>query len=714
MSFLAPAFLGALSLIGIPILIHLIRRRRLHVVRWAAMEFLLHSQRKLRRRLRIEELILLFLRILIVTLAVLAFARPVLKSLGMNLLGQNAHVYAVIVLDNSFSMGQRASEHSTAWQEGLQQAQNLLSHELRPGDAVSLVLANDHADPLIKAPTFDLKLAYSRLASAKLSSRGTSYQKVANDVVSLLKKSPLPNCEVYWITDDQADGWSQSKSDTAKAIWKQLGARARLIWISVGASPTKRDNLAVQLEPLERELVTPHLAARITAKISNYGSRNYAELPVQLQLDGQVESSTRVHLAPHSSTLVVFTPYLPQPGVHIGRISLADSANADTLPIDNRAFFVLKTRPNLKVLVQEQQPQSATYVMAALAPIGGGNIFAPKLLHGETLDAENLANYQAIVITGATHISADEARALDDYVKAGGGVLLIPGETTQVKQFNASLKEVELLPYTLGPLVRFPYENAQTLNPASIGDYPPLSFFKDTSNINLGLARYTAYYQLSPLEDAAAAINTQILLRFSNGAPAFVLRKVGRGQVILAASSADTTWNELPLTASYVPLLYQLLLALSASAEVRHNLSLDTPFLLPLPLSASNTIARILRPDGKWDTRTPVLGPEGTELQYSNTQQAGVYRVNVGNIQEAFAVALPAQESDLTYLAPSAILPQIGIPSSKLAVVTNPQGLATAINRSRYGVEIWRSLITIVIALMGLESLLAWKFGRRG
>ena len=95
MTFLTPAFLGALALIGIPLLIHLIRQRKLKIVKWAAMEFLRQSQKKQRKRLRIEELILLLLRMLIVALAALAFARPVLRALGVPLLSQNTHVYAV-------------------------------------------------------------------------------------------------------------------------------------------------------------------------------------------------------------------------------------------------------------------------------------------------------------------------------------------------------------------------------------------------------------------------------------------------------------------------------------------------------------------------------------------------------------------------------------------------------------------------------------------
>src|ERR1700722_16646026 len=110
MPFLNSAFLAALGLVAIPLLIHLIRRRKLRVIQWAAMEFLLQSQRKQKRRLQIEEIILLLLRMLIVALAALAFARPVLRSLGIPLLSQNSRVYAIIVLDNSYSMDFRGPD----------------------------------------------------------------------------------------------------------------------------------------------------------------------------------------------------------------------------------------------------------------------------------------------------------------------------------------------------------------------------------------------------------------------------------------------------------------------------------------------------------------------------------------------------------------------------------------------------------------------------
>src|SRR5438270_4195092 len=59
---------------AVPVVIHLLNRRRYRVVEWAAMRFLLAAQRKNTRRMRIEQLLLLACRVLIVLLIVLAMA----------------------------------------------------------------------------------------------------------------------------------------------------------------------------------------------------------------------------------------------------------------------------------------------------------------------------------------------------------------------------------------------------------------------------------------------------------------------------------------------------------------------------------------------------------------------------------------------------------------------------------------------------------------
>src|SRR4051795_6516254 len=90
------------ALVSSPIVIHLINRMRYRRVRWAAMEFLLKSQKRNRRRLIIEQLILLLLRIMLVLLVGLLLARFLWDALAFTRPQNTLHV---VVLDDTPSMG---------------------------------------------------------------------------------------------------------------------------------------------------------------------------------------------------------------------------------------------------------------------------------------------------------------------------------------------------------------------------------------------------------------------------------------------------------------------------------------------------------------------------------------------------------------------------------------------------------------------------------
>src|SRR4051812_26122694 len=102
--FANPAYLVAgVALISAPIIIHLINRMRFKRVRWAAMEFLLKAQKKSRRRLIIEQLILLMLRCLLVALTALLVLRYL--DIGLDqLFGAQKDNLHIIVLDDTLSM----------------------------------------------------------------------------------------------------------------------------------------------------------------------------------------------------------------------------------------------------------------------------------------------------------------------------------------------------------------------------------------------------------------------------------------------------------------------------------------------------------------------------------------------------------------------------------------------------------------------------------
>ena len=81
---------AALGMGVIPILVHLINRRRYRRVTWAAMSFLLAANRRSARRVRLEQWALLAARIAIIVLVGWAIARPYLPASAWIPLGNGA------------------------------------------------------------------------------------------------------------------------------------------------------------------------------------------------------------------------------------------------------------------------------------------------------------------------------------------------------------------------------------------------------------------------------------------------------------------------------------------------------------------------------------------------------------------------------------------------------------------------------------------------
>jgi hypothetical protein len=721
MTFLTPAFLGAIALVGIPILIHLIRRRKLKIVKWAAMEFLLQSQRKQRRRLRIEELILLLLRMLIIAAAVLAFARPVLRALGVPILSQNTHVYAVIVLDNSFSMGARGTDGRTSFERAKVAAHEVVTRVLRDGDSVSVVLLSDKPEAAVDSPSFDRSLVRRRIEAAPLSDRNTDYLAAAHMVVRLLRASKTPVKEVYWITDDQSDGWATSKKESARTTWADVAKLSRVNWISAGSGENDRENLEVETPVLGSELVTPQLATRIDARIVNHGIKARNDLLVNLVVDGAVKGSTRVSVPPGGSATAEFLHQFVRIGTHTGSVALNDPHNVDGLELDNSAPFVVRVRDRVKVLVLDPHPahnpsqRESYFLVKAMAPDENLESLQPKLREGEGLGGITLRDYDVIAIAGMSSLSQNDRDALSEFVKAGGGVVIFPGPDSDPRQINTVLQSSGLLPARLGARKKLDEKNGLKLEPSTI-QHPALAMFKDTSNLHLSGAQFYTYYPLEPVNDDANLGAVRVMVRFNNGDPAFVERRVGLGHVILAASSAGRLWNDLPLQSSYVPLVYQLMFYLGQGATSHRNLRLDEPLFLSLPMKDANKSVRVTGPDHRVSAQNSALDVRGVTFRYEATGAAGIYKVGVANsnTSDAFAVGLPSGESNLTYADPRQSATLAGIPTNALSVAQSPEQIRTMVNRARYGAEIWYSLICAVIGMMFLESFLAQRFGRRG
>ena len=96
--------LGGIALLVVPIIIHLLNKRKFRTLDWAAIDFLLEADKMNRRRIRLENLLLLALRCLAVLLIALLLSRPFRPKTFADGALQSVRFERIVVLDDSLSM----------------------------------------------------------------------------------------------------------------------------------------------------------------------------------------------------------------------------------------------------------------------------------------------------------------------------------------------------------------------------------------------------------------------------------------------------------------------------------------------------------------------------------------------------------------------------------------------------------------------------------
>src|SRR5499426_3468220 len=222
--FLHPIYLFGLAAASLPILIHLLNRRRLKRIRFPAVRFILLSQKRISRSYRLRHWILLALRTLAVVFLALLLANPIFQT-GAGLFAGGGPVALVILLDNSLSM---------TWSgdgDGFKQAKEaarLLISALNDGDRAALLPTNiEGREPFRLKGQKDVLL--KELESIEIAD-GTANLSAALAKAYELLQEPAGQKEIRVITDMGLTGWDQF----SMAALKQVDPSVPLKLIRIG------------------------------------------------------------------------------------------------------------------------------------------------------------------------------------------------------------------------------------------------------------------------------------------------------------------------------------------------------------------------------------------------------------------------------------------------------------------------------------------------
>jgi Mg-chelatase subunit ChlD len=706
----AAALATAAGAASIPIIIHLLNRRRYRVVPWAAMRFLLAAQKKNTRKMRLEQIILLAIRTLVILLLVLAMASVtdwadklwsgIFPAGAAHAAAGSRRTHRILVLDGSFSMALNDGEQ-TCFDKAKAAAAEVLERS-NSGDGFSVVLMTAPPRRIVAEPSDDagqvanvIKDPNLRLPHGLADLPGT-----LNIVRDMLENSPrkFEEKEVYFLTDLQRATWLPRQGSELKEALQAIQAHARAIFVDVGR-PTPPGNLAVTELQLGAPLVTTSGDAIIKAKIQNFGNEDRKQVRVEL-LVGKARandseppfqfrliSQELVSIARGGSVQVPFDPPRPpRPPMFRtpGEYAIQVRVESDDLVVDDSRSAIVAVKDGLPVMVvdgkvaPEPRDRAAEYLRDALNPFRHGPVprtvvARPRVVsESDFADAGaekgELTNYDCVFLCDVKEVSDGEVRRLETHVRRGGGVVIFLGPQVDLKNYNDKLYRggKGILPAELiGPSKKLPVEAYYGFKADGGFKDPPLAAFASPEDQDsLYRVRTQQYVRVRPAPDVRSELphsKPRELLSFTytdpttpekTADPAVIEWQVGRGKVVLVTTSANLDWTTWPGSPSYAAFLNETLF-FACSGRIKAQSAVVGESLEAYVLTSGAPVdVNMQTPDPRDPppptVQTQVHDEEVSILRWSDTAVSGLYRATLGHHPQEylFAVNVPTNTDE--------------------------------------------------------------------
>jgi hypothetical protein len=743
MSFLA-GFVALFAALGaIPIIIHLLNKRQFRIVVWAAMEFLLTTMEKNSRRLQMQDLILMALRVAAVVFLALSLARPTIAPGHFNIMGSSGETAAVILLDNSLSMGV-ASGNEARFDAAKRRAKEIID-ELPKGSAAALILMSDVAVDEIAEPSHSLEVVRDAALHAPLSDGGTDAFEGLAKAWKIARSAQSSSREIYLITDMQAGAWPAADNGAWVKLVEEIRTSkpaVKLFVADVGGGPG--DNVQVERLQSEDDLVTTESTAAFVATLHNYGAapaRNVAvDLLVGDAIGGEPRKVAGTVVDSLESTLQVRMETRFATG---GDQRVEVRTSLDRLPADDRRCLSVNVIDRVRVLLVDGE-QSATdsafgnetdFLKAALALKDEDSEGHPSLIETETttlsgLGEKTLREYQAVVIANLADLPPNLVEGLKTFVRAEGkGLMIFLGGNVKPALYNDLLfAQAGLLPGRLGDQFAEAPEDPAAKEPG-IGmatdelTHPIVAFFSDKETRPFfAKPRFRRWFPIAvpaekDLDAAAAGDHINVIARFTNSQPAIVERTVGRGSVLLFASTADKEWTDFPLTPAFLMVVRRATQHVTLGRAPSKTVQVHEPIASYLGVKEAGAQVSIRDPRGGSRQVSALLSPTNdfAKVEYADTHFAGFYRVEKASDSghpSWFAANAPRQESNLDAYDEKAL--RARYPNLPFQWIDQRAELGKVVSEKRVGKEIWYILLAIVLACLLAESILALRWAPKG
>jgi hypothetical protein len=612
MNFLNPTLaLVGLACVAIPIAIHILMRRRRKPVAWAAMRFLMEAYQQQRRRLRLEQLLLLAARCLVIALVALALGRPFFGQAAA--LGGRSALTLYLLVDNGLASSAQEPGQSAALERHKAAAAALLG-QLEPtaGDRAALVALGGPAQALVVPPTSDTAALRDLVRNLEATASATDIGGGLGAVAQNLAEGRGGSRIIIAILSDFLAGSAdpdRTLSQIAAGAGEGGSRRDTMLLLASNPADSSVDNITITaVEPLRPVIIASRRTGegaqpapvRIVLRRTGAATGEAASTTVQLAIETDRGASTPVgrtvvRWAPGQSEATAAVPMETgaiASGGAAGPLVLTASIDADAIAGDNVWRRPIEVRRALRVGIVAprrlsaapggartlQQFESADWVHLALSPIEEGTrgsgldaeIEAVQIEPG-AVDGPRLAGLDAAIITRPDMLSDPAWSRLRAFADSGGLIVVVPPHQAQVHLWpDAMVRELGLT-WSIGREARVFEQGAMIATDRSA---PEMQVGAGRNILAMlqaelpELARPVRVNRALVLEGGEGLSTT--VLRLQDGTPLLAAQAPGardaaaegapasRGLVVLLTTAFAFEWTDLQARPLMVPLLQEV------------------------------------------------------------------------------------------------------------------------------------------------------------
>lgn len=644
MNFLYPTFLFGLAAISIPIAIHLFNFRRTRKVYFTNVAFLKNVDTTTSSFRRLKHILILIARVAFIAFLVLAFAQPFIPA------SQNREQSALqnkgltsIYIDNSLSM-QNESGKSRNVDVAVDQIEQVL--KILPNTPSYQLLTNDfESRDQFVASSDKLK---DRLTEINLSNTSRSLDAVYRRQKSLLEKySSSPQNQVFWFSDFQ-------KSTAGELEKIALDTLNQYFIVPVQAE--ERTNVFVDSLWLTTPFVKEMESNILNVRFVNSGAEAVDNLPVKLFVDEKQVASSTISLEADAEGIMEFTFTVQDKGFKKGRIAFEDYP----VTFDNEYYFVINAAPIVNIVHLYQEPRTQ-YIASVF---GNESVFKVKSFNINNADLAQVKTSDLVVIENLASIDVALRNQLNEFVKAGGSLLIFPGTQPDVNTYGQLLSSLGVRSLSKPSVV----SSSVNVSPVaySASDDSPIntlaapdmrnpffeSIFENTTQkemINMPFANPVLEWR-----------NTgTALLQFRNNQPFLSQFNSQQGKTYLVASPLDVKYSNFPKHALFVPVLYKIA-AMSKSQEKLSHTFQEPNIAVEVNSAAAEQVYKlkkdnfeIIPSQRKSGNQLVFELPQPGQATGSEMPESGYYELNLDNKTERIlAFNYDKKESDMKTFSP--------------------------------------------------------------